>query len=83
MMISGAFGRTGLAMALVCAAMPAFAATHTVVIDGHPWMRTGLNRGAYVHPYVVPRPAPAPRIERHELRPTLRPNREHTFERKR
>ena len=33
-MISGAFGRTGLAMALVCAALPAFAAGHTVVIDG-------------------------------------------------
>ena len=34
MIVSRAFGRTGLAMALACAALPAFAANHTVVMDG-------------------------------------------------
>ncbi len=40
---------------------------HRVFINNAPWGRTWANRGAYVHPYAVPRysgPRPA---ERHEL----------------
>jgi hypothetical protein len=40
---------------------------HTILIDHHPWTRTYVNRGVYVHPYAHPyvRPA-APRVETHE-----------------
>ena len=64
MMISGAFGRTGLAMALVCAAMPAFAATHTVVIDGTAFAPASLtvqrgDRVAFVNKDPFPHTATA------------------------
>jgi hypothetical protein len=29
---------------------------HAILIDNHPFVRTWANRGAYVHPYAVPRP---------------------------
>jgi Protein of unknown function (DUF3300) len=47
---------------------------HTILIDHHPWERSWVNRGAYVHPYAYPRAypayhgAPPPRVEHHELR---------------
>lgn len=41
--------------------------THTVIINNAPWRRTWVNRGAYVHPYTVPRYAPARRVESHEV----------------
>jgi hypothetical protein len=43
---------------------------HTILVDRHPWGRTWVNRGAYVHPYAVPREryAAGPRVEHHELR---------------
>ena len=53
---------------------------HTIIVNNRPWERTWVNRGNYVHPYNLPaRPraaAPAPRMERHELRdyrPAQRP----------
>ena len=41
---------------------------HRVIINNHPWARTWVNRGAYVHPYEhVQRYAPGrPRVERHD-----------------
>ena len=47
---------------------------HTILIDHHPWERTWVNRGAYVHPYAYPHaydhahyaPGPAPHYEHHE-----------------
>ena len=45
-------------------------ASRTIVLDGRPWMRTRENHETYIHPYVIPRPPTAPRVERHELRPT-------------
>jgi len=40
---------------------------HVVIINNAPWRRTWVGRGAYVHPYEVPRYT-APRYqERHEL----------------
>ena len=41
---------------------------HTILIDNRPWARTWVNRGAYVHPYVAPRPyaAAGPRVEHHD-----------------
>jgi Protein of unknown function (DUF3300) len=42
-------------------------ATHEVIINNHPWARTFVNRGTYVHPYTVPRYAPARRVEGHRL----------------
>ena len=43
-------------------------ASHGVIINNHPWARTWMNRGAYVHPYAVQRYAPATRAaEHHEL----------------
>lgn len=44
---------------------------HTIIIGGHPWERTWVNRESYVHPYagLPARPrTPGPRVERHELR---------------
>jgi hypothetical protein len=42
---------------------------HSILIDNHPWGRTWVNRGAYVHPYVHPyRPIPGPRREDHSYR---------------
>lgn len=43
---------------------------HAVLIDHRPWVRTYVNRGAYVHPYARPyvRPA-APRVEQHQVHP--------------
>jgi len=41
--------------------------THTVIINDAPWRRGWVNRGAYVHPYTVPRYEPARRAEGHEL----------------
>jgi hypothetical protein len=45
-------------------------ASHTMVLDGHPWMRTRENHQTYSHPYAAPRQPSGPRVERHELRPT-------------
>jgi Protein of unknown function (DUF3300) len=45
-------------------------ASHTIVLDGRPWVRTRENHETYVHPYTVPRREAGPRVERHELRPT-------------
>jgi hypothetical protein len=46
---------------------------HTLLIDHRPWVRTYVNRGAYVHPYAHPyvRPA-APRVEQHHAAPPPR-----------
>ena len=41
--------------------------THTVFVNNAPWRRTWVNREAYVHPYALPRYAPAGRTESHEL----------------
>jgi hypothetical protein len=39
---------------------------HTILIDHHPWGRTYVNRGVYVHPYAHPYVRPAtPRVETH------------------
>src|ERR1700734_2049873 len=40
---------------------------HRVFINNAPWGRTWANRGAYVHPYAMPRYAGARPAERHEL----------------
>jgi hypothetical protein len=45
-------------------------ASHTIMLDGRPWVRTRENHATYVHPYVAPRQQAGPRVERHELRPT-------------
>ena len=48
---------------------PGFAwRSHEIMIDAHPFGRTWVNRGAYVHPYNRPfvRPA-APRVESHSF----------------
>jgi uncharacterized protein DUF3300 len=42
-------------------------ATHTVIINNHPWTRTWAGRGTYAHPYSVQRYAPQRRVEHHEL----------------
>jgi hypothetical protein len=42
--------------------------SHDILIENHPWGRTWVNRGAYVHPYAHPYVRPAgPRVERHEF----------------
>jgi Protein of unknown function (DUF3300) len=42
---------------------------HVIVVDHHPWERSWVNRGAYVHPYERPFRGPeGPRIERHDIR---------------
>jgi hypothetical protein len=41
--------------------------SHQIIIAGHPWARTWVNRQEYVHPYPGTRMA-GPRIERHDLR---------------
>lgn len=41
--------------------------THEMFINNHPWGRTFVNRGTYVHPYAVPRYAPERRAESHRL----------------
>lgn len=49
---------------------PAFVwSSHTILVGGHLWVRTWVNRGVYVHPYAHPwvRPAGA-RVETHRLR---------------
>jgi hypothetical protein len=40
---------------------------HAVFVNNTVWNRTFVNRNAYVHPYSVPRYAPAGRVEGHEL----------------
>ena len=45
-------------------------ASHTMVLDGRPWVRTRENHETYRHPYAVPRQQAGPRVERHQLRPT-------------
>jgi hypothetical protein len=42
-------------------------ANHSVIIAGHPWNRTWVTRGSYVHPYNVQRYAPERRVEHHEV----------------
>ncbi|MBV9081914.1 MAG: DUF3300 domain-containing protein, partial [Acidobacteriaceae bacterium] len=61
--IGGAFSRWGWAG-------PGFSwREHAILIDRHPWERSWVNRGAYVHPYAVPyRRYEGPRVEHHELR---------------
>lgn len=51
---------------------------HTLLIDHRPWLRTYVNRAAYVHPYARPyvRPA-APRVEEHHAPPRRRDDRDH------
>jgi len=67
-LISGAFAPWGWNR-------PCFGwASRTIILDGHPWMRTRENRAIYVHPYAAPRQNDGPRVEHHELRPT-RPER--------
>lgn len=53
---------------------PAFVwPSHTILVGGHPWVRTWVNRGVYVHPYAHPWVRPVgPRIESHRL---IRPRR--------
>lgn len=51
-------------------------ATHTVLVDGRPWLRARANHEIYNHPYVAPRIPSGPRVERHELRPTRPARRE-------
>jgi hypothetical protein len=53
---------------------PAFVwSSHTILVAGHPWVRTWVNRGVYVHPYAHPWVRPVgPRIESHRL---IRPRR--------
>jgi len=42
---------------------------HSIIVNSRPWERTWVNRDAYRHEYIAPRPeTPAPRMERHELR---------------
>ena len=43
--------------------------SHQIVIDNHPWGRTWVNRGAYVHPYAEAyrSPGPGARVERHDI----------------
>jgi hypothetical protein len=52
--------------------------THTVLIDGRPWLRNRVNHGMYVHPYAAPHPSAGPRVEHHELRPSHPPRTEHS-----
>ncbi len=41
-------------------------ASHSIMIDNHPWARTYVNRGSYVHPYAAPyHPVAGPRVEGH------------------
>lgn len=41
---------------------------HTILIDNHPWGRTWVNRGAYVHPYAHPYARPTgPPVEHHDV----------------
>lgn len=51
---------------------------HAVLIDHRPWVRTYVNRGAYVHPYARPyvRPA-APRVEQHATHPAPAAHEDH------
>ncbi len=43
-------------------------ASHSVIINAHPWTRTWAGRRTYVHPYAgVQRYAPERRIERHDI----------------
>jgi hypothetical protein len=42
-------------------------ASHGVFINNAPWGRTWVNRGAYVHPYAMPRYAGPRPVEGHEL----------------
>jgi hypothetical protein len=48
---------------------PAFVwPSHVILVGGHPWVRTWVNRGIYVHPYPHPWVRPVgPRIETHRL----------------
>jgi hypothetical protein len=41
--------------------------THEVFINNAPWRRTWVNRGAYVHPYALPRYEAARAAEQHEF----------------
>jgi hypothetical protein len=46
---------------------------HSILFDQHPWERSWVNRGAYVHPYAQPyRRLDSPRVEQHEYRPAER-----------
>jgi hypothetical protein len=40
---------------------------HTILVGGHPWARSWVNRGAYVHPGYAYHPIPGPRVERHDF----------------
>jgi hypothetical protein len=75
--IAAAFARWGWSR-------PGFAwSSHTILLDGRPWVRTRENRTTYVHPYAAPRQRTGPRVERHELRPLHAEGREERNERRR
>jgi hypothetical protein len=40
---------------------------HSILVGGHPWARTWVNRGAYVHPGYAYRAPAGPRVEHHEI----------------
>lgn len=44
--------------------------SHSMILDGRPWVRTRENHEIYRHPYVAPRRSAGPRVEHHELRST-------------
>ena len=40
---------------------------HSILVGGHPWARTWVNRGAYVHPGYAYHAPVGPRVEHHEV----------------
>jgi hypothetical protein len=45
---------------------------HGVFVNNHPWGRTWVNRGTYVHPSALPHYEPARRVESHRVPPPRR-----------
>lgn len=41
--------------------------SHTILIDNHPWTRTWVNRGSYVHTYAQPYHHEGPPVEHHDV----------------
>ena len=58
-------------------------ATHTLLLDGRPWLRTRGNHETYSHPYPALHQNTGPRVERHELRPTRPDRKEDSQDKKR
>lgn len=46
---------------------------HTVFVNNHPWERTWVNRGAYVHPSPLPHYERKGRVEKHKVPPARKP----------